>query len=160
MAFLAAGEVNTAMWSVCFRQKDCGSLMCDFRVSQQADDCFAHVEIEPTQCGVFKGEGRPRSGELFETEKSFFAIWNNPLKWFLGRQGVFEANRVCWARGARWEEEESCSGGAQTHDFPSDFHVFTARRWTAAFWGTVSELISRRLHLRADAPSSWRLRYG
>lgn len=92
-------------------KRDCGSLMCDFRVSQQARRLFAHFEIEPTQCAVVKGEARPRSGALFETEKSFLQSETTLLSDFWEGEGSLKLTECAEREGPDGRMGEGGEGG-------------------------------------------------
>lgn len=99
MAFLAAGEVNTAMWSVCFRQEDCGSLMCDFRVSQQADDCSLTSRLSPHNAPSSKGKEGPALVHCLKQRKAFLQSETTLLSDFWEDEGSLKLTECAEREG-------------------------------------------------------------
>ena len=168
MAFLAVGEVNTGMWSVCFRQEGLWEFDVWFQGLATGPTTVRSLRDRAhTMCRRQRGSKAPLWCIVWNREK-LFAIWNNPLKWFLGRRGVFEANGVCWERGARWEDgrrrrrrRRKVAAAERKHMIsPQSFTFFRSGDGQRCFEGwsqssyLVGSIFAPALHLR-DA-----LRYG
>ena len=157
MAFLAVGEVNTGMWSVCFRQEGLWEFDVWFQGLATGPTTVRSLRDRAhTMCRRQRGSKAPLWCIVWNREK-LFAIWNNPLKWFLGRRGVFEANGVCWERGPDGRMGEGGEGGGGKLQQRSANTWFPLR--VSRFSGVEMDSAVLRDGLRAhisSAPSSLR----